>query len=46
MKLISKYEAILNKKSESASKINIMKPVKSMMELLELIMIQQISELS
>lgn len=40
MKLISKYKAILNRKSDAASKIGDMELVKSMAELLKLIMIQ------
>lgn len=44
MKLISKYEAILNKKSDAASKISDIEPVESIAELLELVIIRRMSE--
>ncbi len=44
IKLISRYEAILNKKSDAVSKISNMEPVKSMAELLEIVMIRRTSE--
>ena len=39
MKLIIRYEAILNKKSNTVSKIRDIEPVELMAELLELLMI-------
>lgn len=39
IKLISKYKAILNRKSESTSKISSLEPVEQMAELLKLVMI-------
>lgn len=44
-KLISGYEAILNKKSDATNKISNMKRVQLIAELLELVMIWQTSEL-
>ena len=40
MKLIIRYKAILNRKSDTFSKISDMELVKSMVELLELVIIQ------
>lgn len=39
MKLISWYEAILNRKSDAVNKISDMEPVESMVEILELVII-------
>ncbi len=44
MKLISRYEAILNRKSNAASKISDMEPVESIAELLEIVMIRRTSK--
>lgn len=45
MKFISSYEAILNRKNDTASKISNIEPVKSMIELLELVIIRRTSGL-
>lgn len=44
MKLICRYEVILNRKSDIAGKINNMELVELMVELLEVIMIQRMSK--
>lgn len=44
MKFINKYKAILIRKSDAASKLSDMEPVKSMTELLKVIIIRSTSE--
>ncbi len=45
MKLISRYEVILNRKSNATNKINDMEPIELIAKLLEMVMIQRTSEL-